>query len=158
VIVDQLEQLWTALLQFSETFITPDWGELVGLLPVFLIVGVVGPILTLLVFAWFVYVVRRPRSKAVFAEVRRPAPRDAEGNPVFPPGEPYSLSEGMLYEPGATRSDRGEDLLVACPQCGLVRDARSDTCGNCGLSFTLKPTTRSSLRPAGPPPGGAAAA
>ena len=63
----------------------------------------------------------------------------------------------MVYEPGATRSDSGADLLVACPKCGLVRGAVLDTCGNCGLSFTIKPTTRS-IRPTGPPPGGAAAA
>jgi hypothetical protein len=56
-----------------------------------------------------------------------------------------------------TRSPSGETLVVACPKCSLVRQAADDTCGNCGLSFTLTPTTRS-LRPAGPPPGGRAAA
>ena len=56
-----------------------------------------------------------------------------------------------------TRSPSGETLVVACPKCSLVRPAVDDTCGNCGLSFTLTPTTRS-LRPAGPPPGGRAAA
>jgi hypothetical protein len=157
VIIDQLEQMWTALLEFSGAFVTPDWGQLVGLLPVFLLIGVVGPILTLLVFAWLVYRVRRPRSRVSFAEFRRLAPRDADGRPLFPAGEPYSLGEGMIYEPGATRSDSGEELVVACPKCGLVRNATLDTCGNCGLSFTLKPTTRA-LRPAGPRPGGRAAA
>ncbi len=63
----------------------------------------------------------------------------------------------MIYEPGAVRSPSGESLVVACPKCSLVRPAAEDTCGNCGLAFTLKPTTRS-LRPAGPKPGGAAAA
>jgi hypothetical protein len=157
VIIDQLERLWTSLLDFSSTFITPEWGDLVNLLPIFLLIGVVAPIVTLVVLAWFVYVVRQPRSKARFADARRPAPLDAEGRPVYPAGEPYSPSERMVYGPGATRSDSGEGLLVACPKCGLVRGAALDTCGNCGLSFTIKPTTRS-VRPAGPPPGGAAAA
>lgn len=157
MIIDQLERLWTSLLEFSATFITPEWGDLVNLLPIFLIIGVVGPIVTLLVLAWFGYVVRRPRSKARFAAARRPAPLDAEGRPVYPAGEPYSPAERMIYEPGATRSQGGEDLLVACPKCGLVRGAALDTCGNCGLAFTIKPITRS-IRPAGPPPGGAAAA
>ena len=79
-----------------------------------------------------------------------------DGQPVFPAGEPYSLSERMIYESGATRSESGEELLVACPKCGLVRSAAIDTCGNCGLSFTITPPTRT-IRPAAPPPGGRAA-
>lgn len=157
MILDQLEQTWNALLEFSATFVTPDWGALVELLPVFLLVLVVGPILTLLAVGWVAYGIRKPRAKTRFRDARRPARTDAEGRPVFPAGEPYSPVEQMIYEPGATRSLGGEPLLVACPKCGLVRTAELDTCGNCGLSFTLKPTTRSA-RPAAPPPGGAAAA
>jgi hypothetical protein len=157
VIIDALEQLWTNLLAFAEQFIVPEWGELVGLLPVFLLLFVVGPLVTLLVLAWLRYGAVKPRTRVAFADPRRPAPRDADGNPVFPAGEPYSLAEGVIYEPGTTRSPAGERLLVACPKCSLVRTASEDTCGNCGLTFTLAPTTRS-LRPAGPPPGGAAAA
>ena len=80
-----------------------------------------------------------------------------DGQPVFPAGEPYSLGERMIYESGATRSESGEELLVACPKCGLVRSAAIDTCGNCGLSFVIRQPTIS-VRPAGPPPGGAAVA
>jgi len=157
VIIDQLEQLWSNLLEVSGIFVTPDWAELVGLLPVFLLLFVVGPILTILAVAWLVYGVRKPHARVRFRELRRPARLDAEGQPVFPPGEPYSLGERMIYEPGATRSDSGEALLVACPKCALVRQAAVDTCGNCGLAFTIKPTTRNAA-PATPPPGGAAAA
>jgi len=157
VIIDQLNQWWTAIIDFTSKLVVPDWSALVGLLPVFLLIGVVGPILSLLALAWFIYVVRKPRLRVAFAEARRPAELDAVGNPVFPSGEPYSLRERMIYEPGATRSESGEQLLVACPKCGLVRRAAEDVCGNCGLSFTLTPTTRS-IRRAGPPSGGAAAA
>ena len=157
MIVDQLNNIWNGLLQLTAVFVTPDWKDPISWLPVLLAVGVVGPILTLLVLGWLVYGIRRPRARVAFADPRRPAPLDVDGNPVFPSGEPYSPRERMIYEPGATRSASGEDLVVACPKCGLVRSAALDTCGNCGLSFTLKPTTRT-LRPAGPPPGGAAAA
>jgi hypothetical protein len=157
VIIDQLNQWWSALIDFTSKLVVPDWGALIGLLPVFLLIGVVGPILSLLALAWFIYTVRKPRLKVAFAEARRHAELDADGNPVFPSGEPYSLRELTIYEPGATRSESGDDLLVACPKCGLVRKASEDVCGNCGLSFTLTPTTRS-IRRAGPPPGGAAAA
>ena len=60
----------------------------------------------------------------------------------------------MIYEAGATRSESGDELLVACPKCGLVRSAAIDTCGNCGLAFTIRsPPSRSgppARRPAAP--------
>lgn len=157
MIVDQLEKVWNDLLQFTAIFVTPDWKDPVSWLPVLLLVGVVGPILTILALSWVAYAARKPRARVGFTDPRRAAPLDAGGRPVYPTGEPYSPTERMIYEAGATRSVRGEDLVVACPKCGLVRRAAVDTCGNCGLSFTLKPTMRS-LRSAGPPPGGAAAA
>ncbi len=157
MILDTLEQWWNALIELTSKLVVPDWGALVGLMPIFLLIGVVGPIISLLVLAWFIYFVRKPRLRVAYAATRRPAPLDADGNPVFPTGEPYSPSERLIYEPGATRSERGETLLVACPKCSLVRAAADDTCGNCGLTFTLTPTTRSVSR-AGPPSGGAAAA
>lgn len=157
MIVDQLEKLWNQVLDILAVFVTPNWGDTVGWLPVLVLVGLVGPILSILVLGWLWYLVRRPGARRVFADPRRPAQLAADGNPVFPAGEPYSPRERMIYEPGATRSLSGETLLVACPKCDLVRNADIDTCGNCGLTFSLKPTTRS-LRPAGPPPGGAAAA
>ena len=157
MIIDWLEQVWNSFIQFTSLLVVPDWGSLVNLLPIFLLIGVVGPIVTLLMLAWFIYVVRKPRLKVAFADTRRLAPLDADGQPVYPAGEPYSPRERTIYEPGATRSESGEDLVVACPKCGLVRKASEDVCGNCGLSFTLTPTIRS-IRRAGPPPGGAAAA
>ena len=157
MILETLESWWNSLIELSAMFIIPDWGALIGLLPILLLIGVVGPILTLLALFWFRYLVKRPNAKRVFAEVRRPAPLDEAGNPVFPVGEPYSIREAVIYEPGITRSDAGEELVVACPKCRLVRPAVDTTCGNCGLTFTLQPTTRS-LKPAGPPSGGRAAA
>jgi hypothetical protein len=156
VIIDTINQWINSLLEISAAFVMPDWGALIELLPVLLLIGVVGPLLTLLVLLWLRYAVRKPRTHVSFRDLRRPAALDAAGSPVFPVGEPYSLAEGMIYEPGATRSASGEPLLVACPKCSLARPAEIDTCGNCGLSFTLKPTTRSARR-AAPPAGGAAA-
>lgn len=157
MVIDQLNQIWNGLIEFSAQFITPDWGRLIGLIPILLLIGVVGPILTILALAWVRYGALRPRRRLQFADSRRPAQLDGAGNPVFPAGEPYSPSERMIYEPGATRSASGSQLVVACPKCGLVRSAERDTCGNCGLSFTLKPVTRSSGA-ASRPSGGAAAA
>ena len=156
MILETLESWWNSLIELSAMFIIPDWGALIGLLPILLLIGVVGPILTLLAIFWFRYLVLKPRVQAGYSEPRRLAALDADGAPIFPAGEPYSLSERMIYEPGATRSASGEALLVACPKCDLVRTADIDTCGNCGLSFTISPPTRT-IRPAAPPPGGRAA-
>jgi hypothetical protein len=156
-VIETLQQILADLLAFSESIIVPDWAQLVGLLSVFLLLFVVGPLLTVLLLFWVRYTLVKPRPKVAYADPRRAAPLDAADNPVFPVGEPYSPREGVIYEPGMTRSPSGETLVVACPKCSLVRPAVDDTCGNCGLSFTLTPTTRS-LRPAGPPPGGRAAA
>ncbi len=157
MILDQLQQMWTGLIDASAKLVIPDWGGLVDLLPVLLVIGVVGPLLTLLMLAWFGYFVRKPRLRTTYRDPRRPAPIGEDGRPEFPVGEPYSPREAMIYEPGATRSASGDALVVACPKCSLVRPAIQDTCGNCGLTFTLRPATVV-VRPAGPPPGGAAAA
>lgn len=157
MIVDQLNQVWNSLLEFIAQFVMPDWGGLVALIPVFLLVLVVGPLLSLLALYWLVYVVRRPRTKVLFAEGPRPAPLDAEGRPVFPRGEPYSLRSGLVYPAGQVRDDAGELLMVTCPMCGLGRAAEIDTCGNCGLVLKVVPRARA-LRPAGPPPDGASIA
>lgn len=156
MIIETINQWISSLLEGSAAIVTPDWAALVDLIPILLLIGVVGPLLTLIALLWLRYRARKPRTHVSFRDLRRPADLDEAGNPVFPVGEPYSLVEGMIYEPGATRSASGEQLLVACPKCSLARPAETDICGNCGLSFTLKPTTRSARR-AAPPAGGAAA-
>ena len=70
MIIDTLEQWWNGLLDLMSHLVVPDWGALVNLLPIFLLIGVVGPILSLLVLAWFIYVVRKPRLKVQFADPR----------------------------------------------------------------------------------------
>jgi hypothetical protein len=148
--------MWSSFIEATSAFVIPDWGQLIGLLPVLLIIGVVGPLLTIIILFWLRYWILKPRVSAGYADTRRLAAIGDDGQPIFPAGEPYSLRERMIYESGATRSDSGEELLVACPKCGLVRSAAVDTCGNCGLSFTITPPTRT-IRPAAPPPGGRAA-
>ena len=138
--------------------ITPDWGGLVGMLPIFLVLGVVGPILSLLILGWFIYVVRAPRARIPYVE---PAPVPAQivnGQAVYPSGEPYCAFDRLVLPPGTTRCPNcGRDAAVVCPKCGTGRTAFVDTCGTCGLVLKIDHTVPA-LRPAGPPPGGAAAA
>ena len=73
MIIDQLNQIWTGLLEFTAKFVIPAWEQLIALLPVFLLIGVVGPILTILMLAWLRYAILKPRVTAGFVDPRRPA-------------------------------------------------------------------------------------
>ncbi len=155
---DAIGQLFQAVIDFLNPILIPDWRALIDLLPVVLVIAVVGPIMSLLMLGWFVYFVGKPRSRVPYVA---PEPRPAtivDGAPVYPQGEPYCPFDRLVYPPGETRcTSCGRDLAVACPKCGTGRVAWIDTCGTCGLVLRIDRTVPA-LRPAGPPPGGAAAA
>jgi hypothetical protein len=157
-VIDHLNNLWNGLLDFTSKLVIPDWGSLIALLPIFLVLGVIGPIVTILVLFWFIYVVRKPRTRVTYDEGPRPAPLDHLGRPIFPVGEPYCAVDGLVYPSGTTRCDiEGHDLSVICPKCGIGRGAAITTCANCGLVLRIENRARV-VAPAGPPPGGAAIA
>jgi hypothetical protein len=157
-VTDHLSQVWTQVLGFLEKIVSPDWGSLIGLIPLMLLLGLIGPLLSLAALIWVYYFVRKPRTRVQFEEGPRAAARDGSGNPIFPVGEPYCLLDALIYPPGSTRCDRdGQALAVLCPMCGIGRDSAITTCGNCGLVLKIEPRARV-IRPAGPPPGGAAVA
>lgn len=155
---DAIGQLVQHILDALTPIVIPDWGALIGLLPVFLLIGVVGPIVTLLVLGWVVYALRKPRARVAYAD---PVPMPAQlvaGVPQYPAGEPYCPVDQLVYPFGQTRCRVcGRDLAVRCPKCGTGREATIDTCGTCGLVLKIEPRMRQ-LQPAGPPAGGAAAA
>jgi hypothetical protein len=155
---DAIGQLFQQVINFLTPILIPDWRALINLLPVFLVIGVVGPIVTLLMLGWFVYFVGKPRSRIKYVEPQPEPARLVDGAPVFPAGEPYCAFDRLVYPPGSTRCEScGRDLAVICPKCGTGRQAWDDTCGTCGLVLRIDRTVPA-LRPAGPPPGGAAAA
>jgi hypothetical protein len=158
-VIDQLNQLWNGLLDFLKNLVIPDWGALINLLPLFLVLGVLGPIFSILVLAWFIYIVRKPRTGVQYAEGPRRAELDADSVPIFPPGLPHCLSDGLIYPSGTSRcAEDGNELWVTCPMCGLGRSAQIKTCGNCGLVLNVKNRAITAGPVAGPPPGGAAVA
>ena len=155
MILDQLARAWQSLIDITALFVIPDWGALISLLPVFIVLGVIGPVVTLAVLAWLWYAVRRPRTRISIDEGPTIAPLEADGSVAFPVGLPYCTRDRLVYASGTTRCrDCGTDLAVLCPMCGLGRDAGIRTCGNCGLVLKVEPRARV-LRPSGPPPGGA---
>jgi hypothetical protein len=158
-LVDFLNQLWNGILEILSKLIIPDWGALVDLMPIFLVLGVLGPILSILVLVWVIYFVVRPRTGVRYDEGSHPASLDDSGQPIFPAGLPYCMAHALVYPSGATRCEVDQEMLwVRCPMCGLGRSAEVKTCGNCGLVLTVKNRAQVVGPAAGPPPGGAAAA
>ena len=158
-VIDSLNQAWSGLLDFLGKIIIPDWGGLIALLPLLILIGVIGPILSLLILGQLIYLIRRPHTGLRYEEGPRRAELDVEGKPIFPIGLPHCLADGLIYRSGATRCETdGADLWVVCPMCGLGRSAAEKTCGNCGLVLNVKNRPIPIGPVAGPPPGGAAAA
>ncbi len=154
---DALQQLVQRTLDITTVFVMPDWGELVGLIPILLVIGVIGPIASLLVLGWVVFVLRAPRAK-VALEVGPVRAQIGAGQAAYPAGEPYCPVDQLVFPFGAVTCDTcRRDLVVRCPKCSTGRAAHLATCGNCGLVLRIENRARA-LRPAGPPPGGAAAA
>jgi hypothetical protein len=157
-ISDQISKMWSDFLAWLSTIVIPDWSGLIALMPIFIVIGVVGPLLTLGVLAWLGYGITKPRTTVRYDEGTRTAPLDHLGEPIFPSGEPYCPLDGLIYPFGTTRCDRDQSLLqVRCPKCEVVRDADVQTCGNCGLVLKIEPRTLV-VATDGPPPGGAAVA
>ena len=155
--IEAFQQLWQGIISFLTPFIIPDWGELIGLMPIILLIGLVGPIVSLLALGWILYVIRAPRAK-VSLEVAPVRAQLVDGRPEYPAGEPYCPVDQLVFPFGAVTCDTcRRDLFVRCPKCSTGRLAHVSTCGNCGLVLKIENRARA-LRPAGPPPGGAAAA
>jgi hypothetical protein len=157
-VVDALQGFWNGLLDLTSQFVIPDWGSLIGLLPIFLVIGVIGPILSLLLLFHVIYLLRKPR--APLAEPPGPvqARIGSDGKPVVPRGEPFCYRDGLIYPANTTKCEVcGDELTVRCPKCDVARDASIDTCGNCGLVLKVRPQNQV-VRAVNPPPGGRAVA
>jgi hypothetical protein len=158
-IIDVLNQIWTQILEITSIFVMPDWTFVIGLLPIIILLGLVGPFLTGLAIGTVVYLVRKPRVKMAFEEGPRVAELGPGGEPVFPVGLPHCRRDAVVYPSGTLRCERCHDeLAVICPMCSLGRSALIDTCSNCGLVLKVVPRAVAVRSTPGPKPGGAAVA
>ena len=153
---------WTAFLDWLSTILIPDWNGLIQLLPVLLIVGVLGPALTLLALYWlYVRVTTRRGRVRIDDPAPAPAPRDDDGMPVYPANVPYCPTHALLYPPASKSCevDR-EELQVRCPVDGTVRVAAQQICRTCGTRYQLGASLAPIVvrRHGRPPAGGAAIA
>jgi hypothetical protein len=80
-LVDHLDQLWSGLLDFVNKLVSPDWGALVSLLPLFVLVGVIGPLVSLLALRWTWYFLIKPRTRRGMLESSSTTPRRLAGPP-----------------------------------------------------------------------------
>jgi len=157
-VIESLQNAWHGLLDLISGIVIPDWGALVNLLPVFLLFGVIMPILTIVVLAWVAYVLRKPRARVQVAEGPQAAAIGSNGSPIYPTGEPFCTRDRLVYAPGVAACEVCHQALsVTCPKCGVGRSAAITTCGNCGLILTMAPRVRA-RSVARPKPGAAAAA
>ena len=158
-VIDALNGFWNTILDITEMFVIPNWTDVIGLMPLLIFLGVVGPLLTFTILGILVYQVARPRAKLAIEEGPQVARAGADGQPIFQPGLPFCRTHGLIYPTGTVRCDRGgEELSVICPMCGLGRPAAIDTCPNCGLVLNVKARPVPLGSKVGPKPGGAAVA
>jgi hypothetical protein len=153
---------WTAFLTWLSTIIIPDWNGLIGLLPILIVLGVIGPALSLLAAYW-VYVLASNRRGKV--RIDDPVPTEAallaDGTYDYPPNVPYCATHHLIY-PATMRECPidSEELQVRCPVDGAVRVASQQICRSCGTRYQLGAAVAPIVvsRRNAPPAGGAAIA
>ena len=159
-LIETLNQIWTQILDVTSIFVMPDWGFLIGFMPVLIVLGLIGPFLT---GAGDRHGHLPGHQAAGQGRLRRgPAGRrDRCRRRAGLPGRapPLPAPRPGLRIRDAVRCDiDDEPLSVVCPMCGLGRQALVDTCTNCGLVLKVKPRALAVRKTSGPKPGGAAAA
>jgi hypothetical protein len=152
----------TRLLELLEALLIPDWGDLMAFVPWLLILGVVGPLLTLLVLYWLYVLIKAPRGRVRTDEPQPvPAEHGPGGTPQYPPNTPYCQRHELLYPAKARTCEiDGEELLVNCPVDGTTRVAGQPLCRGCGTRYELGASMAPVVvrRRGRPPDGGAAIA
>jgi hypothetical protein len=153
---------WSAFLEWLSTILIPDWNGLIGLLPILLILGVIGPGLSLLVLYW-IYVRAREKRGRVRYDESQPTliAANADGSFTYPANAPYCPQHHLVYPATAQgcEIDRA-DLLVRCPVDDTVRPAGQQLCRSCGTRYQLGASLAPVVvrRRGAPPAGGAAVA
>lgn len=152
----------SALLDLLEALLIPNWGDLIAFVPLLLILGVVGPVLTLLVVYALYIRFTTPRGRVRTGEPEpMPAPRTADGTPSYPPNVPYCQNHELIYPANAHECEiDAEELLVRCPVDATTRVASQNLCRTCGTRYELGASLAPVMvrRNGRPPEGGAAVA
>ena len=65
-ITETLGAIWDQILEITTLFVIPDWGAIIGLMPILIFLGVVGPLLTFTILGVMGYQIAKPRTKVQF--------------------------------------------------------------------------------------------
>jgi hypothetical protein len=153
---------WDQVLTILQNVIVPNWNDWIAMVPIALVVLVLGPILTLILFGWAHHLMTRRRGRIRLGQTAAlPVPRDTAGLPIVPANVPYCSTDGLLFPPRARTCDTcGEELTVRCPVDDTLRPASESLCRTCGTRYVFgaASTALTVHRSAGPPKGGAAVA
>ena len=150
----------SAFLEWLSTILLPDWGGLIGLLPILVILGLTGPILSLLALYWLYHLITARRGRV---RTEEPQPVRAElgddGQPIFPANVPYCPQHQLIYPANARTCEvDGGELLVRCPVDDNARVASQQLCRVCGTRYQLGASLAPvAVRRRGHPPEGGAA-
>jgi hypothetical protein len=153
---------WSTFLAWLATIIIPDWNGLIRLLPILLIIGLTGPILSLLFLYWLYHFFIDRRGHVTLDEPEAtPADHRVDGSPIFPPNVPYCIEHELICPANAKMcAVDGDELTVRCPVDDTARTATEQLCRVCGtryqLGASLAPVVVKRRRT--PPEGGAAIA
>ena len=114
-LVDVLNGIWSTILQVTSLFVIPDWGMVIGGLPVVVVLGLVAPFMTFLAVGTVIYQLRKPRVKVRFEEGPRVAEIGADAV-VFQEEEvtDEKVEAKVRSLPGLT--DVTTDLQITNPQ------------------------------------------
>lgn len=150
------------ILEWLSGILIPDWGALIGLLPILVIFGLVGPVLSLLMLYWGYHFLTDRRGRVRFAEPEPvPAALGDDGEPIFPVNTPYCARHSLVYPATERRcSVDGDVLTVRCPVDDTPRAATAELCRVCGTRYQLGASVApvAVRRERRPPEGGAAVA
>jgi hypothetical protein len=132
------------------------------ILPIAVLVGLVGPILTIVFLYWTYQQAKRPRFRVRSTETApMPVPRGDAGLAIVPANVPYCSRDGLLHAARATTCTTCRDeLSVRCPVDQTLRPVSQQTCSACGTRYVLgaSDTALAVRRQGHPPEGGAAVA
>jgi len=153
---------WTTFLDWLSSLLIPDWNGLIHILPVLVIIGLTGPILSLLLFYWLYHAFIDRGGRVQIGELEPiAAAHRPDGTPIFPVNTPYCVEHELIYPAKARTCDvDGAELIVRCPVDDNARVAGEQLCRVCGTRYQLGASLAPVVvkRRRNPPEGGAAIA
>ena len=156
-ITDEIQRIWGDFLAWLSTIVIPDWSAIIALIPLLLLLGLIGPLLTLAVLAWLGYGITKPRTVMKFVEGTRTAPLDHLGKPIFRRASRTCPARRADLRRRRDPLRPGQDAVRSAARSAAW--SATPTSGPAATGQYLRVESRTLIAATdGPPPGGAAVA